>query len=163
MSRFDDKKEMEHSGALISLVYLSTAMVPFSKQDLLELLAKSRENNSKLGITGMLLFKNGNFLQVLEGEREKVRDLYHKIGRDPRHGKLIGLFEDSSTGPDFPDWSMGFHDLGSPQTMRIPGSNHLLDSSLTSADFASDPSRAKKLLLLFKEDKLLSAKGTGAS
>jgi hypothetical protein len=47
--------------------------------------------------------------------------------------------------------------------MRIPGSNHLLDSSLTAADFASDPSRAKKLLLLFKEDKLLSAKATSAS
>ena len=154
---------MEHSGGLTALVYVSESVVPFSKENLSELLTKSRENNSRLGITGMLLFKDGNFLQVLEGEREKVHDLYQRIRRDPRHSKLTGLFEGSLTERDFPDWSMGFHDLGSPQTIRIPGSNHFLHTSLTTADLASDPSRAKKLLLLFKENKLLSAKGTGAS
>ena len=148
---------------LISLVYVSTSVVPFSKQDFLELLAKSRENNLKLGITGMLLFKDGNFLQVHEGDREKVHSLYQKITQDPRHAKLAGLFEGSSTERDFPDWSMGFHDLRSPETVKIPGSNYFLDTSLTAADFSSDPGRAKKLLLLFKENKLLTGKGAGAS
>jgi hypothetical protein len=152
---------MEPSCDLISLVYVSASVVPFSKLDLLELLTKSRENNSRLGITGMLLFKDGNFLQVLEGDRKNVQSLYQKISGDPRHNKVAGLFEGSSQQRDFPDWSMGFHDLRSPETVTIPGSNHFLDSSLTTADFASDPGRAKKLLLLFKENKLLSAKGIG--
>ena len=153
---------MTHSGDLISLVYVSTSVTPFSTQDLLELLAKSRENNTSLGITGMLLFKDGNFLQVLEGDREKVHSLYQKIAEDPRHAKVVGLFEGACNQRDFPDWSMGFHDLRSAEAMNIPGSNHFLDTSLTAADFSSDASRAKKLVLRFKEGKLLTSKGAAA-
>jgi Sensors of blue-light using FAD len=66
---------MNNSGEMFSVVYLSEASVPFSEKDLRELLTKSRENNSELGLTGMLLFKSGNFLQVLEGKKEKVGSL----------------------------------------------------------------------------------------
>jgi len=143
---------MEHSGDLISLIYLSAATVPFLKQDLLELLTLSRANNSKLGITGMLLFKDGNFLQTLEGEQKKVLDR--------RHQNLVALWQGPCTERAFPDWSMGFHDLRSADAAQTPGFNSFLDTSLTSVDFATDPGRAKKLLLLFKEEKLL-AKATG--
>jgi hypothetical protein len=146
----------------ISLVYVSTATIPFFRLDLRELLSKSRDNNAKLGITGMLLFKDGNFLQVLEGEREKVRALYQKIGEDPRHSNLATLFEGASDHRDFPDWSMGFQDLSAPETMNTPGYSHFLDTSLTAASLSSDPGRAKMLLLLFKETKDLRAKGAAA-
>jgi hypothetical protein len=53
---------------MFSIVYVSSALKPFSKTDLLTLLEKSRENNTSLGISGMLLYKDGNFMQVLEGE-----------------------------------------------------------------------------------------------
>jgi hypothetical protein len=130
------------------------------KQDLLELLTLSRANNSKLGITGMLLFKDGNFLQTLEGEQKKVLDLYEKIALDRRHQNLVALWQGPCTERAFPDWSMGFHDLRSADAAQTPGFNSFLDTSLTSVDFATDPGRAKKLLLLFKEEKLL-AKATG--
>jgi hypothetical protein len=146
----------------ISLVYVSTATIPFFRLDLRELLSKSRDHNVELGITGMLLFKDGNFLQVLEGEREKVRALYQKISGDPRHSKIATLFEGTSDRRDFPDWSMGFQDLGAPETMKIPGYSHFLNTSLTAADFSSDPGRAKTLLLLFKENKVPRAKGAAA-
>jgi hypothetical protein len=152
---------MAYSDELISLVYLSTAVVRFSAQDLVELLTKCRDNNSKLGITGMLLFKDGNFLQVLEGERGKVLALYKRIGKDSRHRRVTALSQGPITQRDFPDWSMGFHDLGADNTLRTPGFSPFLDTSLRAADFSGDPGRAKKLLLLFKEEKLL-AKGTGA-
>src|ERR1700734_2023146 len=74
-----------NSGDIFSLLYLSEGSVPFSQADLRELLRKANENNSKLGITGLLLFKGENFLQVLEGERETVLALYKKITQDPRH------------------------------------------------------------------------------
>jgi hypothetical protein len=51
---------------------------------------------------------------------------------------------------------MGFHDLDAPDTIQIPGFSHFLRTSLTSADF-EDAKRAKRLLLLFKEDKLLGS------
>ena len=71
--------------ALVHLVYTSIAAREFSKEDHTELLKKSRAANELLGVTGMLLFSEGNFFQVLEGEPEVVDALYTKISRDPRH------------------------------------------------------------------------------
>jgi Sensors of blue-light using FAD len=147
---------MENSGDIFSLLYLSEGNVPFSQADLRELLKKANENNSKLGITGMLLFKGGNFLQVLEGEKETVLTLYKKINQDPRHTRHIVLFQGFAPRRDFPDWSMGFHDLNSPDTKSIPGFSHFLNTSLTSTEFAHAP-RAKRLMLLFKEERLLGS------
>jgi Sensors of blue-light using FAD len=141
---------------LFSLIYLSAATRPFSQLDLLQLLTKSRENNSGLGVTGMLLFKDGNFLQVLEGEESKVQALYEKIAQDRRHRTLITLSMGYSPERDFPDWSMGFNDLRSSELAKTPGFTRFLETSLTSSDFISDPGKAKKLLLLFKEEKLIS-------
>ena len=134
------------------LVYVSSALKPFSKEDLVTLLEKSRKNNSSLGVSGMLLYKDGNFLQVLEGEEEHVKTLYAKIAKDPRHKGVLTILQGPSTDRDFPDWSMGFRDLASPEVSEIPGFSHFLDTPLTKAGFSSQPSRAKKLLLLFKKN-----------
>jgi hypothetical protein len=145
---------MANTGNIFSLLYLSGSTVPFAEKDLRNLLDKSRENNSKLEITGMFRFKAGNFLQVLEGKKETVISLYEKIARDPRHHQITTLLEETSPQRSFPDWSMGFHDLSSSDTRSIPGFSHFLDTSLTIADL-TDIQRAKKLLLLFKEEKLV--------
>lgn len=147
---------MASSGDILSLIYLSASTVDFSHQDLRELLSKARENNSSLGVTGMLLFKGGTFLQVLEGQKEVVLALYNKISLDTRHTQITTVFQGVSPQREFPDWSMGFHDLNSPDTKNIPGFTHFLASSLTTADFG-DAKRAKRLLLLFKEEKLLGS------
>jgi hypothetical protein len=147
---------MSNVSDVFSLLYLSESTVPFSKEDLRELLTKSRENNSQLGITGMLLFKGGNFLQVLEGRQETVMSLYEIIRRDSRHSQLTTLFQGTSSQRDFPDWSMGFQDLDAPGSIRIPGFSHFLHTSLTTAEFV-DARRAKRLLLLFKEEQLLGS------
>jgi hypothetical protein len=147
---------MADSETLISLVYLSEAAVPFSKEDVLQFLTRTRESNVALGISGMLPYKAGNFLQVLEGERDTVLALYKRIGRDPRHRALTALSQTVITQRDFPDWSMGFHDLGSADKPRPSGFSAFLDTTLTAADFSADPGRGKKLLLLFKEEKLLT-------
>lgn len=147
---------MENSGDIFSLLYLSEGNIPFSKNDLQELLTIARENNTRLGITGMLVFKNGNFLQVIEGRKETVLALYEKIAQDTRHIRLKTLFRGVSAQRDFPDWSMGFHDLNSPESMNVPGFSHFLNTALTSTEFV-DARRAKRLLLLFKEEKLLGS------
>jgi hypothetical protein len=93
---------------------------------------------------------------VLEGEKETVLALFRKISLDKRHTRITQLFQGVSPARDFPDWSMGFHDLNSPDTKNIPGFTHFLSASLTTADFV-DAKRAKRLLLLFKEEKLLGS------
>ena len=53
---------------MYQLIYLSSATEMFTKEKLLALLEQSRPNNARLGITGILLYSNGNFMQTLEGE-----------------------------------------------------------------------------------------------
>lgn len=132
------------------LVYASSAVLPFSRSDLEELLATSRENNARAGITGMLLYKDGNFMQVLEGDEEAVRTLYDRIALDPRHRGEITLQQGFTEERQFPDWSMGFRDLHSPETHSIPGYSEFLNTPLTDQGFFEDPTRAQKLLLVFK-------------
>jgi hypothetical protein len=132
------------------LVYVSSAVRSFSTDDLRALLATSRKNNAELGITGMLLYKEGNFMQVLEGDEGPVHGLYEKIATDPRHTGEITLKQGFVEERQFPAWSMGFRDLDSPETRAIPGYSEFLSTPLTDKELSGDPSRAQKLLLTFK-------------
>jgi Sensors of blue-light using FAD len=69
-------------GELTTIVYVSSAVQLFSPEALLDLLERARENNGRLGITGMLLYKERNFMQALEGPDQTLSDLYSKIGRN---------------------------------------------------------------------------------
>jgi hypothetical protein len=133
-------------------VYVSSAIKPFSQTELLDLLAQSRDNNTSLGITGMLLYKDGNFMQVLEGEEETVQALIAKIAHDPRHRGMIILLRGPLEERQFPDWSMGFHDLNSAEVLSMPGYNEFLNTPLTGEEFSADPTRCQKLLLMFKKN-----------
>ena len=133
------------------LTYVSSAVEPFSREALRELLQVCVANNSKLGITGMLLYKDGNFMQVLEGEQSAVTMVREKVFSDPRHRGVITLIKGEQEGRDFPDWSMGFHDLSSPEAARQPGYSAFLNTPLTAEAFMANPTRCRKLLLTFKK------------
>jgi Sensors of blue-light using FAD len=133
------------------LVYVSSAVQPFSPAELTDLLTKSRVNNTRLGITGMLLYKDGNFMQVLEGEELVIRSLHTHIACDPRHRGLITLLQGSRTERQFPDWSMGFRDLNASEVRSTPGYSEFLNTALTGNEFTTDPTRCQKLLLTFKQ------------
>ena len=100
----------------------------------------------------MLLYKDGNFMQVLEGDEDTVRALSTKIADDPRHRGLITLLQGPREERQFPDWSMGFCDLASAEVLSIPGYNEFLNTPLTREEFSADPSRSQRLLLTFKEN-----------
>ena len=93
---------------MISTVYVSAARHAFTSAELEALLEKSRANNSRDGVSGVLLYRDGDFLQVLEGPEEAVRRTYARIARDPRHGGVIVLDESEITERNFGEWSMGF-------------------------------------------------------
>ncbi len=90
------------------IIYVSTADRLLTDEDLTKLLLKSRINNAKAGITGMLLYSNGTFFQVLEGEEEQLSALFEKISKDSRHRGIIKLKSGKLANRIFPDWSMGF-------------------------------------------------------
>jgi hypothetical protein len=94
--------------ALIQLIYTSLATKPLAEEELKPLVATARANNARLGITGLLLYKNASFLQVLEGEEGKTTRLLEKIRQDTRHESLVLLARRPVETPGFPDWPMGF-------------------------------------------------------
>jgi len=136
---------------MYSLLYVSSASKPFSADELTALLKSSRENNSRLDISGMLLYKDGNFMQLLEGEEAAVSGLYAKIVQDLRHKGPITLLRGPTPERSFAEWSMGFRELKSTLDPRVPGYADFLNTPLTSGDFVAHPTKAQKLLLMFKE------------
>lgn len=134
----------------VQFVYVSSASTAFTKADLLDLLAKSRANNTQRNLTGMLLFKDGNFMQALEGKESDIESLYAKIKRDPRHRGCIRLLKQPIRERIFSDWSMGFRDLSDPELQKLPGFNEFLNLPLEADVFEEDESQILKLLLCFK-------------
>jgi lipopolysaccharide biosynthesis regulator YciM len=133
------------------LVYVSDAAEEVSKDDLLTILAESRDKNAEAGITGMLLYKDGSYMQVLEGEEDAVRALYARIRRDPRHRGVVTLVEGQADHRSFADWSMGFQDLSSPEARATPGYSEFMNLPLTAEAFQKNPEQSVKLLWTFKK------------
>ncbi len=103
------------------LIYTSQATEPFNKRKLLDLLHESRAYNSIDNITGVLMHKEGFFLQVIEGESEAVQNLFNRIIKDKRH-KEIRISQDLKvTTRLFPQWSMGCADFNEPELSLLPG------------------------------------------
>ena len=96
-------------GSLKHILYSSVAINEFNQTELEALLAQSRENNAKLAITGLLLYRNGSFMQVLEGPENAVNDTYAIIKTDTRHREVFKLYDSPITKRDFPKWSMAFN------------------------------------------------------
>ncbi len=136
---------------LYSLTYVSSARAMFSSQELTAILSASQRNNTADNVTGMLVYRKGNFMQVLEGPEEAVRRVHHRIASDSRHSGLITLLEGRIPRRQFGEWSMGFRDLTDPGLLATPGFSEFLNTPLSGAEFSADPSRAQKLLLKFKE------------
>lgn len=91
---------------LCRLIYLSRAAGPISAAKLTELVRKSSESNHARGLTGLLLYSGGHFMQVLEGDEIQLTSLYAKITADPRHTELAKLQHADADERLFPDWGM---------------------------------------------------------
>ena len=83
----------DEGATVLQLVYASAETTPFSDEDLMALLEQSRAANEARGVTGMLLYHEGSFIQALEGDPETVRALYEKITHDGRHHNERLLYE----------------------------------------------------------------------
>lgn len=96
---------------MFQLVYASTARQPFTSAELVGLLLHARASNAERGITGTLLYRDGRFLQLLEGEEDEVRRLYATIAADRRHHDVAVVAERRRLLRQFPSWTMAFRDL----------------------------------------------------
>lgn len=144
--------EAAQNNGLVSLVYISSSIRLLDRQEIFEILRKSRANNGRLDITGMLLYKDGNFMQALEGPEAKVSDLFSRIERDTRHRGLITLIKKPIQERSFANWSMAYRDLNGLPPDDAEAVSPFLTNSLLDQEFRSKPELSYRLLLHFKQN-----------
>jgi hypothetical protein len=108
---------------LFHLVYISHAAEDISYTDIREILSVSRKNNAQENITGLLIFREGFFLQLLEGSETAVKNILGKIMMDDRNHSLRVLIETESDQRLFQEWQMAFldGDISSNETADLVG------------------------------------------
>jgi hypothetical protein len=92
---------------LVRLMYASRAVPTLDQDELVAILRQSRQNNPVHGITGVLCFADGVFIQALEGGRSAVSRLYHRIAADARHSDVVLLSYEEIVERRFSGWAMG--------------------------------------------------------
>ena len=136
---------------LFQIVYVSTASEDFSREALLILLKESVERNRRAGITGLLLYKDGCFMQAIEGDEAAVIALFSRISHDSRHHHVIPLVHEPIEERYFPNSAMAFRDLHTTDLKNLPGYSEFLNTPLNGELLAADIPKSKRLLLLFKQ------------
>ncbi len=90
------------------LIYVSSAVKPMSEQEIQDILVPARIKNARLQITGLLVYRSGNFIQYIEGSQESIQSLYQSLCKDIRHRDMTVLDENTVNVRLFGDWEMAY-------------------------------------------------------
>jgi hypothetical protein len=134
---------------VFQLIYTSAATQEFWPDDLFALVEKCRSKNAPRGLTGMLLFHQGQFLQLLEGPESAVRDCFNMVQRDPRHASIEILMTGTRADRDFPGWTMGFEQPGDAWHLP-PEWSTILENGFEAGHASRNGSATKDMLLSFR-------------
>ncbi|SDB65935.1 Sensors of blue-light using FAD [Flavobacteriaceae bacterium MAR_2010_188] len=105
------RKENNEKEVVFELTYCSLAKSGVTQKTLEQILREAREFNGDNKITGCLLYHEGEFVQILEGEKETVKKLYQRICNDARHTDISLLSEGIKDSRFFDNWDMAFSEL----------------------------------------------------
>lgn len=140
------------------LIYVSQAQRPMTETELAEILKKSRAHNTRDGISGLLIYRfapsegRANFMQLLEGDKDRVLAAYDRIKADSRHHTKIVLEQGEIARSSFPDWSMGFRNADEADLAGFEGYADLGSAAFRARASAGDLSDALDLMVSFYED-----------
>lgn len=132
------------------IVYISAARHGVGAEDLQEIFRHSMENNPAAGITGLLLWRDLEFMQVIEGPAPAIEDLYSRIVRDPRHTLVIKLLDQMLPEREFPDWAMQVVNVRDRSLTEFSAKGDVPEDGQFRS-LAGSPSRAKQLLRHFRD------------
>jgi hypothetical protein len=136
--------------ALRQIVYISAARPGFEPRELQEIFTAAAAANAGRGITGLLLYRDLEFMQVIEGPPSEITALFGSICRDPRHTTIIKLLDREIGEREFPDWAMQLVDArGALTEFRALD----LDGGAPDTGFRSlrgNPGKAQRLLEHFR-------------
>lgn len=132
------------SPGLYRLVYVSQAREGLSDDDIVAILNTSQSNNNERYVTGFLAHNGDSFMQILEGPKEEVIDIYQRILADQRHHGVQQLIGEDIHVRAFPNWSMNYHRVDGP-----PGSSMMIARNDDAVDGLMSGVTDRALLALF--------------
>ncbi|MEM9669315.1 MAG: BLUF domain-containing protein [Pseudomonadota bacterium] len=133
------------------LVYISSAKWYLEPQVLESILFAAKRNNARDGITGMLIYHDGCFFQVLEGAESAVRSCFERISKDERHMRAIVLADETVADRQFGAWQMAcrsFEGLTKVQKRQFIDLN-MLASAIGQGVAMDDAPKLKVMLMSF--------------
>lgn len=111
---------------LSQLVYVSNRKSNCTQEEIDKILASCKKNNPSLEITGVLLYSDTKFIQLVEGDAKVIMSLYDKIKLDPRHSNPMMISYGTIQEKSFPSWHMG--------TKKIAGNEIDFKTNITNED-----------------------------
>lgn len=136
-----DAAKPAHGDRLWAIVYVSKSARPVTADDLRQLLEGARRRNVEEGITGVLLYADGYFMQYLEGAEAALHRVYAVIKAHPLHYGLIDLVRERIEAREFTEWSMACHVVGAGSASAMSDHYDLLASRLTAAVHTNSAAR----------------------
>lgn len=132
---------------LRQLLYISAAAPEFREADLADILNASRRNNDTAGVTGLLCYMRGGFVQVLEGPWHAVQTTYDRVAEDRRHVVPMVLLDREVAARSFGQWRMGYRRLCHAEG---PAGQRAFELSRAALAMAMPQDGAGELLALFE-------------
>ena len=120
-----------------------TGAIPLPRPD-----QKSRLKNETLNISGMLLYLDPFFIQILEGEEAIVNESFNIIKHDSRHHKVKIIYKKPIEARSFPNWTMGFNKISNENLEAVEDFSDFLQRP-TAEFFSDSPSEIEKMLEKF--------------
>lgn len=127
------------------IIYSSVSSTPMQLDELEDLLEQAQSNNSSHGIKGALVYVDGFFLQVLEGEKDSVQKLMQTISKDFRHETVTVLQADEIATAAFSDWDMAYVSATPEQVARWAGLSGTTKLPEVLDDIHQDPHKATQV------------------
>ena len=126
---------------MYQLSYCSTALEDITGNIIDSILESARNRNNTLGVTGCLVFHKSSFVQIIEGDKHKIKSLFEEIKEDKRHFNIRLLWEGDNEERNFSDWNMAYYtkpmEGGQNEEIKNFESNLLLLSELSEGTTAA--------------------------
>lgn len=136
---------------LYELIYTSLASKEMNPDDLKSILEISRANNEASDITGILMYHNRTFIQLLEGPKEEVLSTYERIKNDDRHSQVNKFWDNDIEKRNFDSWSMAFSELKDAEGIDSEYISFFTENGFDAELLNKKPSIGQELLLSLKE------------
>ena len=130
----------------LQAIYTSQSTADVGDAELSAILAVSIKNNQRSDVTGLLIFNQGTFMQVLEGSSAAVDATLHRIKRDSRHTKFNLLVRNISKTREFSRWDMAIRHICAADTEALPALAPFFAQGFDAATIGAKPGLCMDLM-----------------